>query len=582
MAEFGYESNARGILQQGVRFLFAPQAAFITDPDLDFTLVALNESSEDGRAMLSNYGFLRLDPGLHKVDEYEFVTIIQHPNGDEKYIAIRENKVIKIGDKVDVERDNLLWYASDTAQGSSGAPVLNDSWQVVALHSRGVPETRENNGATEYQLVTGEWVPKEDAEQLPDDRLKWIANEGIRISRIIARIAEKHTAQGSVQSPLVHDLLDDAGGVRTFAGTLPKESVVGPTTILPPVALPQVTPQVTLEDMAFERGISKYIRELNYYDGREGYDPEFLGVNIALPEITPVALRFGSPAPVEGTDDGVLRYTHFSVVFNQQRKLAFFTAVNIDGERWRSLNRGVDKWYYDPRIQIDLQVGDELYGGEPGSLGQKGWFDRGHLVRRLDPVWGSLETATLADNDTFHWTNCSPQYWAFNQGSEFWQGLENYILYNSEEENVRATVFTGPVFQENDEVHRGVQIPQYFWKVVVVRDGAGWLYSSAYVVGQAQYATNITFEELPIRNFNNFQVSLSHLEEQTGLRFPDNVREADVLGPNAEDRPLRSLGDIVHPRRPGKKSPPPGTPVPQPPTREGPLAAQSQASSNPL
>src|SRR5262249_5919239 len=88
VADFGYEANAKGLLRQGKRFQFAPEFGFITSPEseLDFTLIALLEKSEDGSASLSNYGFLRLDPKLHKVGEGEFVTIIQHPSGDEKYI----------------------------------------------------------------------------------------------------------------------------------------------------------------------------------------------------------------------------------------------------------------------------------------------------------------------------------------------------------------------------------------------------------------------------------------------------------------------------------------------------------------
>ncbi|MER3477440.1 MAG: hypothetical protein C4287_14275, partial [Leptolyngbya sp. ERB_1_2] len=67
---------------------------------------------------------------MHKVEPEEFVTVIQHPGGQPKQIAIRENKVLKIGDDQDALQDNFLWYASDTAPGSSGSPVLNDNWQV--------------------------------------------------------------------------------------------------------------------------------------------------------------------------------------------------------------------------------------------------------------------------------------------------------------------------------------------------------------------------------------------------------------------------------------------------------------------
>ena len=96
-------------------------------------------------------------------------------------------------------------------------------------------------------------------------------------------------------------------------------------------------------------------------------------------------------------------------------------------------------------------------------------------------MWGNLQEATEANFDIFHWTNCSPQYFGFNQGKELWQGLENYILYNTDQEDIKATVFTGPVFSKGDEEHRGILIPLYFWKVVIVTDATGKVYSSAYI-----------------------------------------------------------------------------------------------------
>ena len=72
------------------------------------------------------------------------------------------------------------------------------------------------------------------------------------------------------------------------------------------------------------------------YGNREGYDPNFLGTAaqaVPLPRMTPamtaraaVNLHAGA-----GTNPLELRYRHFSVVVNRARRLAFFTAVNIDG-----------------------------------------------------------------------------------------------------------------------------------------------------------------------------------------------------------------------------------------------------------
>ncbi len=46
------------------------------------------------------------------------------------------------------------------------------------------------------------------------------------------------------------------------------------------------------------------------------------------------------------------------------------------------------------------QCGDELYIDND--------LDRGHLVRRRDPVWGN--SAEEANKDTFYFTNASPQH----------------------------------------------------------------------------------------------------------------------------------------------------------------------------
>ena len=55
------------------------------------------------------------------------MNIIQHPEGRSKKIAIRNNLVTH-------STETELRYFTDTMGGSSGAPVFNDSWEVVALH----------------------------------------------------------------------------------------------------------------------------------------------------------------------------------------------------------------------------------------------------------------------------------------------------------------------------------------------------------------------------------------------------------------------------------------------------------------
>ncbi|NMF66493.1 DNA/RNA non-specific endonuclease [Brasilonema octagenarum] len=544
-AQFGYEMDISGKINQWKAFNLTPQEGFITDPELDFTLVAVAETSDDGEAQLADYGFLRLDPTLHKVEPLEFVTVIQHPGGQPKQIAIRENKVLKIGDNQDALKDNFLWYASDTAPGSSGSPALNDNWQVVAIHHRSVVETRTHEGVEEIQLSNGEWVAKEEAKNLSENQIKWIANEGVRTSKILDQVNKIQTQQEGSASQLVQAFLEDAKSIRIFPGTTPRESVVTSTITTPaPVAETLIQPQSISFLRSGTKTSARNVRPLSHYEGRKGYNPDFLGVTIPLPELTPAALAFGPVAQVKGTQDNILRYTHFSIVMCETRRLAFYTAVNIDGKQWVGLNRRDDEWFFDPRISSEMQVGNDFYSNEPGNF-----FDRGHLVRRQDPIWGEQSEAKIANSDTFHFTNCSPQYFQFNQSQQLWQGLENFILTNTDQDDLLATVFTGPVFQQSDIVHRGVQVPKFFWKVVVVVDKQRKLSSSAYVVSQEKFVQNIPFELLPVGQFNNFQVSIANLETRTGLKFSDEVRRADVFTGDSQGRRLRGFADIEHPRR---------------------------------
>jgi endonuclease G len=58
---------------------------------------------------------------------YMPVNIIQHPHGKLKRVAIRNNLVTGADDQI-------IRYFTDTDFGSSGSPVCDDRWQVVALH----------------------------------------------------------------------------------------------------------------------------------------------------------------------------------------------------------------------------------------------------------------------------------------------------------------------------------------------------------------------------------------------------------------------------------------------------------------
>jgi endonuclease G len=271
--------------------------------------------------------------------------------------------------------------------------------------------------------------------------------------------------------------------------------------------------------------------------GREGYRPEFLGTGrrVRLPVLS--AAQEEDAVPVPGRADFVLAYTHFSVVMCRSRRLCYFTAVNIDGHQSVNLRRA-DNWFLDPRIPADAQCGNELYRNNN--------LDRGHMVRRLDPVWGPAGVARAANDDTFFYTNACPQHATLNQRT--WNDLEDYILTNADQRNLKVSVFTGPAFGPADPVYRGVRIPLDYWKVVVMVKTNGRLSATAYVLTQRSLVDDF---EAPFvfGQYRTYQVPITRVGTLTGLSF-GNLPDFDPLAGSeataaADVRPLDTLADVL-------------------------------------
>lgn len=276
-------------------------------------------------------------------------------------------------------------------------------------------------------------------------------------------------------------------------------------------------PQPTLEDM----------------EGRDGYQPDFLGSTVGLPRLS--SKLEDALAPVVGRDDGQLDYIHYSVRMHRFRRLAMYVAVNIDGANARNVRRGRDSWSLDPRMAPELQAGNELY--------HRNKLDRGHLVRRLDPAWGDgFDQAEAAADDTFFYTNCAPQHQTHNQ--QLWLGLEDHILGNADVHDLKVSVFSGPIFRDSDRRYREFLIPEDYWKVVaLVNDQTGNLSVTGYIVSQRDFMDDLEFAFGP---FQTYQVPVATIEEQTDLDF-GALKDLDPLADieTAAIRPLNALDDIV-------------------------------------
>lgn len=267
------------------------------------------------------------------------------------------------------------------------------------------------------------------------------------------------------------------------------------------------------------------------YSDREGYKQNFLGDDkvVHLPKVVRDADQVVE-FEYNGKTSSILPYQHFSVVMNQQRRMCFFSAANIDGKLSRKATRTA--WRIDGRINKQLQIMYECYGNPPK-------FSRGHMTRREDPVWGTTDEALLGNSDSMHVTNTTPQMQSFN--APIWLGLEDYALKHARQDKMKITVFTGPLLKSDDPVRFGVKIPRAFWKVIAfVHDQTGELTATGYVASQDEQMQEFVFGD-----YDTWQRSVEWIEETAGVSFGDLTKHDPLIrGVEALDAPLSDFQQI--------------------------------------
>jgi len=545
--EFGYEYDKTGRRQPSTRFTLDPKACFLTaeENDLDFTIVAVGPRL-DGGSQLADFGYCPLSDRDDKHALGMPVNIVQHPEMLPKTIAIRNNLLTaRIG--------RVLQYETDTEVGSSGSPVFNDSWDVIALHHWGQPYLERQS---------------DDGKPLPAN-----VNEGIRISQIIERLREElpkqnartqellqealsFSASGNTADPkqlVIHDDVGNPVSVISAPESYPEteESIMNsdPTTVRIVVPLeisvrlgtPAGAPMAVVTaspKAAPPQGRAEAVVLDEDYSNRHGYDPQFIpGQTISIPQ--PKDPSIIAPLNGRGTraDAGEILYEHFSIKMHRDRRMALFTATNVDGKAYISIDRKTgepslnteeagDRWFPEPRIDDAFYIRQDFYSS------WSTYFDRGHLTRRQDPNWGTADEAVRANADTFHFTNCTPQHFLFNQSTKYWQGVERFVLENGAvEHKKKLCVFQGPVLTGKYADADDVKVPFKFWKIVAW-EGANGLKAAGFIVSQENLLSiprkrvGRPASETKI-NIDEFRAHISEIESQTLLDFGE-LRTADT------------------------------------------------------
>ncbi|OQA40158.1 MAG: hypothetical protein BWY52_02936 [Chloroflexi bacterium ADurb.Bin325] len=154
--EFNYQTDALGAELTPVAYDLDPDApnGFATSPldeqgGDDWTAVRVKN---DPVARWGALTLFKLEDGAPQAKDE--VIVIQHPGGGRKQIALSHNTVVDANDR-------RVQYLTDTAEGSSGSPVFDVRWRVVALHHAGDWLTGVTTGKPVY------------------------ANQGIHVNRLV-------------------------------------------------------------------------------------------------------------------------------------------------------------------------------------------------------------------------------------------------------------------------------------------------------------------------------------------------------------------------------------------------------------
>ena len=572
--QFLYELDTAGNPGTPVSFRLQSEIFYYSNKELDYCFVAVHAADVTGKIKLADIGYIFLDPGLGKLgsEDEEKLNIIHHPDGDYKQLSIRKNLFVKI-------TPTSIWYETDTAPGSSGSPVFNDQWQVVALHHMGVGK---KNVAGEYIDKDGKVIPKINGK-IDASKVVWEANEGIRISVILkdlfSNIIDKPIVNGlkikpgiKVNSPEISPDTENKPSSKNNSNNSDMESnnipnnvnISFPATLVEKNGIVNITinqggPVVTVKPSGKLPAASttgeldlaeiKKLEEATDFSGCKGYQSRFLGTkfNIAIPQPKVELKKF--IAKINGTDSTVLKYYTYSTIFHSVRMMPVISAINVDGDPAKRKDNTArkDVWLRDTRLSFDIQLDDNYYRGSG--------FDRGHMSRREDANWGATAEDAKRNADlTCMYTNACPQVAKINQSSRkgLWGILEKVVLETGAEaeqgKTAKISVFNGPIFKDTDPVFRGIQVPLDFYKIVLWLTDNGNLKATAFKLSQVALVDDIDFEQLDLdqnTEFKEFQCSIKSLQSETGINFSKLLPFDTFEGNEGDEMAINSALEVM-------------------------------------
>lgn len=142
-----------------------------------------------------------------------------------------------------------------------------------------------------------------------------------------------------------------------------------------------------------------------------GYDPDFLSTrhSVPLPRLT--ARQQADRVAAPDHPDGLLHQANYTVALNASRRLAWYSAANVDATRFQPVTRKelTNYWRRGNTLPAETMTTGRWY-----RLSEKK-LQRGHLTPADCMEWGSDPAEAIRNaNTTFHYSNAVPQMQRLN------------------------------------------------------------------------------------------------------------------------------------------------------------------------
>ena len=189
----------------------------------------------------------------------------------------------------------------------------------------------------------------------------------------------------------------------------------------------------------------------------------------------------------------VITHSAYSLSYNESNEQANWVAYELTKEETNSTFERTNQFITDPQVKTGSANAQDYKGSG---------YDRGHLAPAGDMGWSST-----AMNESFYYSNMSPQNPGFNRG--VWKRAEE-LVRSWAREYQSVYIVTGPVLTAGLPTigYNKVSVPKYYYKVVLD-------IHKPEVKGIGFIIANTGSKE----SLQSFAVSIDRVEKITGIDF---------------------------------------------------------------